>query len=105
MSQPSPDDREIELHAIDIVRDILARAGTLPRLMEVHYLMQEPDLFEIVRCMTALPDKERAKLLQFFEKHGMLSRLRVREVGGRALHLEYDKQPLQRTVQAITRVL
>ncbi|MCK9917361.1 hypothetical protein MXD81_50300 [Microbacteriaceae bacterium K1510] len=97
MSQPSLDDRELELHSIDLVRDILARAGTLPRLMEVHYLMQEPDLFEIVRCMLALPDTERAKLLRFFEKQAKLSQFRVREVGIGVLRLECDEQPLQRT--------
>lgn len=97
MSQPSLDDHEVELHTIDLVRDILARAGTLPRLMEVHYMMQEPDLFEIVRCMLALPDIERAKLLRFFEMQGAVSQLRVREVGGGVLRLERDPQPLQRT--------
>jgi len=99
MSQPSLDDREVGLDTIDLVRDILARAGTLPRLMEVQYLMQEPDLFEIIRCMTALPDIERAKLLRFFQKQGSPSRLRVRELGAGILRLECTKQPLPSTAQ------
>ncbi|MCK9913012.1 hypothetical protein MXD81_27930 [Microbacteriaceae bacterium K1510] len=40
----------------------------LARLMEVQYLTQVPDLLEIVRRVMALPDEERAKMLQFFEK-------------------------------------
>ncbi|AXK79671.1 hypothetical protein DW352_03535 [Pseudolabrys taiwanensis] len=96
MSQPSPEGNDIEMHTIDLVRDILARAGTLPRLLEVHYMMQEPDLFEVIRCVTALPDEERAKLLRFFEQHGAPSRFRVQEVGPGTLRLERDPQPLQR---------
>lgn len=93
MSQQSLDAPEVELHPIDILRDILAQAGTLSRLMEIHYLVQEPGLLDIMRYVAGLSDGDRAKLLRFLGAHESPSRLRVHEVGSGMLHLEYERNP------------
>lgn len=97
MSQQSLDAPEVELHPIDILRDILAQAGTLSRLMEVHYLVQEPGMLDIVRCLAALPEDDRVRLLRFLQAQGSPSQLRVREAGPGVVRLEYEKSPLQWT--------
>jgi len=56
-------------HPLDIVCDILHEAGSLPRLMEVLYFIDEPGLLEIMRALTALPDEERFRLQQYLARH------------------------------------
>lgn len=75
------------LHPLDIVRDILREAESLPRLMEVHYLAQEPGLIEIMRSLTALPDEERFRL-QHYLACRRSRRLHVRELPSGALILD-----------------
>ena len=80
MSQPLPDSitDEEPLHPIDIVRDILRNAETLPRLMEFHYLIQEPGLLEIMRGLGSLSDADRSQLRHYLSSHAD-SPLRVRQ--------------------------
>lgn len=93
MSQQSPDGiLEPELDTIDIVRAILAQTGTLSRLMEIHYLVQEPGVLDAVRYVAGLPDGDRARLLGFLTAQGSPSQLHVREVEPGVLHLEYEKK-------------
>lgn len=97
MSQQLLDEPKLELDPIDIVRDILAQAETLPRLMEIHYLVQEPGMLDVVRCMAALPDDDRARLQSFLKAQGTPSLLRVREAGPGVLRIECENVPLQKT--------
>ncbi len=56
-------------HPIDIVRDILDQAESLPRLMEIHYLAREPALLEIMRGLGSLPDDDRERLREYLARH------------------------------------
>jgi hypothetical protein len=76
------DDTPIE--PLDIVRDILRDAESLPRLIEVHYLAQEPGLIEIMRGLIALPDEERFRLQHYLASRRS-RRLHVREAPNGAL--------------------
>jgi hypothetical protein len=92
MSRPSPDQidqmpDEAPPHAIDVVCDILREVESLPRLMEVHYLMQEPGLLDILRGLGALPEDDRNRLQEYLV-HYRQARLRVRELPTGALILE-----------------
>ncbi len=58
-------DDDTPLRPLDIVCDILREAESVPRLMEVHYLAQEPGLIEIMRGLIALPDDERFRLQHY----------------------------------------
>jgi hypothetical protein len=74
MSQRSPDPidqipDEAPPLAIDVVRDILREVESLPRLMEAHYLMQEPGLLDIMRGVGALPDDDRNRLQEYLARH------------------------------------
>jgi len=80
-------DDDTPLHPLDIVRDILREAESLPRLMEVHYLAQEPGVVEIMRGLIALPDDERFRLQRYLAcRRGR--RLHVRETPNGALIIE-----------------
>jgi hypothetical protein len=72
---------------IEIVRDILREAESLPRLMEVSYLAQEPGLIEIMRGLIALADEERFRLQQYLARRRG-RRFYVRELPTGALVLE-----------------
>ena len=78
---------ELPLDPIDIVRDILREVESLPRLMEVHYLMQEPGLPDPMRGLGALEEGDRKRLNAYLARH-RLSRLRVRDLSAGALILE-----------------
>jgi hypothetical protein len=85
--QADPMADDTPLHPLDIVRDILREAESLPRLMEVHYLTQEPGLIEIMRSLIALPDDERFRLQRYLAcRRGR--RLHVRETPNGALTIE-----------------
>jgi len=71
----------------DIVRDILRDAESLPRLMEIHYLMQEPGLVELMRGLGALPEGDRRRLSAYLARH-CPGGLRVRQLPSGALILE-----------------
>jgi hypothetical protein len=79
---------EAPLHPIDIVRDILAQVESLPRLMEIHYLLREPGLLEIMRGLGSLPEDERQRLLEYLSRHDQ-KRLRVRQSPTGTLILEF----------------
>lgn len=98
MSQQLLSENEVEIHPIDILRDILAEAGTLSRLMEIHYVVQEPGMLDIMRYLTGLSDADRERLLTFLEAQASPSRLRVQEEGLGVLRLQYDSAFVQRTV-------
>lgn len=92
MSSPSPDRSdqfadEQPPHPIDIVRDILREADSLSRLIEVHYLAQEPGLLEIMRGLIALSDDERCRLQQYLARRRERY-LYVRELPSGALILD-----------------
>jgi hypothetical protein len=75
------------LRPLDIVRDILREAESLPQLMEVHYLAQEPGLIEIMRGLIALPEDERFRLQHYLAcRRGR--RLHVGEAPNGALLIE-----------------
>lgn len=76
---------------VDIIRDILRDAESLPRLMEVYYLMQEPGLLEIMRGLGALPDADRKRLQTYIQRHRHKS-FRVRELPTGAVILEFDEK-------------
>jgi len=78
---------EAPLDALDIVRDILRDIDSLPRLMEVHYLMQEPGLVDLMRVLGALPDGDRHRLNAYLARHRP-ARLRVRELPTGGIVLE-----------------
>ena len=72
---------------IDIVRNILDQVESQPRLMEVHYLVQEPALLEIMRGLGSLSDQDRRRLREYLACHGQ-ERLVVRVSPTGALILE-----------------
>jgi hypothetical protein len=87
---------EAPLHPIDIVRDILAQVESLPRLMEIHYLLREPGLLEIMRGLGSLPEDERQRLLGYLAGHDQ-KRLQVRQSPTGTLVLEFvDAIPFDR---------
>jgi hypothetical protein len=87
--------REAAPRPIDIVRDILDQVESLPRLMEVHYLVQEPALLEIMRGLGSLSDADRDRLRKYLARHGK-ERLGVRVSLTGALILELaDKVALE----------
>ncbi len=77
---------EAPLDPLDIVRDILREVQSLPRLMELHYLMQEPGLIELMRGLGALADDDRRLLNAYLARHR--DRLRLRKLPPGALILE-----------------
>ncbi len=80
---------EAPLDPVDVVCDILRDVESLPRLMEVHYLMQEPGLIELIRGLGALPDCDRFRLSAYLARHRHRhGRLRVRQLPAGALILE-----------------
>jgi len=89
MSQPllSVIAEEMPLDAVDIVRDILRDVESLPRLMELHYLMQEPGLVELMRGLGALPEGDRRRLSAYLARN-CPGQLRVRQLPSGALILE-----------------
>lgn len=90
----SPDHRHFEdapPHPLDIVCDILREAESLPRLMEILYLVQEPGLLEIMRGLVALPEEERFRLLQYLARHRE-HHMYVRELPSGALIIETVEQ-------------
>ncbi len=89
MSQPllSVIAEEMPLDAVDIVRDILRDVESLPRLMELHYLMQEPGLVELIRGLGALPEGDRRRLTAYLARR-CPGPLRVRTSPTGALILE-----------------
>jgi hypothetical protein len=78
---------DMPLRPLDIVRDILSESENLPRLMELHYLAQEPGLIEIMRSLIALPEEERFRLQHYLARRRG-RRLHVGELPGGALILE-----------------
>ena len=78
---------EVPLDPVDIVRDILRDAESLPRLMEIHYLMQEPGLVELMRGLGALPEGDRRRLAAYLARH-CPGPLRVRQLPTGVLILE-----------------
>ncbi len=86
MSQPLPDRmaREEIPDPSEIVRVILQETGTLSQLMEVHYLVQEPGLLDIVRALAALADDDRATLHEYLRRHSR-DRLTIRALPNGAL--------------------
>ena len=89
MSQPllSVIAEEMPLDPVDIVRDILRDAESLPRLMEIYYLMQEPGLVELMRGLGALPEADRRRLTAYLARQ-CPGPLRVRPLPTGALMLE-----------------
>ena len=79
---------EAPLHPIDIVRDILAQVESLPRLLEIHYLLREPGLLEIMRVLGSLPEDERQRLLGYLAGQDQ-RRLQVRQSSTGTLVLEF----------------
>ncbi|HEX2653233.1 MAG TPA: hypothetical protein VHN11_06240 [Xanthobacteraceae bacterium] len=92
MSQPSLNSPESEdsLHSTDVVREILQEVGSLSRLMQLHYLAQEPGLLEIMYRLAALSDDGRAKLEAFLAK-AQGDALNVREDSAGSLILEWQE--------------
>lgn len=90
MSQLSRDDRVdgAQLHPIDIVREILEEVGSLSRLMEVHYLVQEPGLLDIMRVLGGLSEGDRVRLREYLVGRRQ-SRLRVRQLAVGRLSVEW----------------
>jgi hypothetical protein len=85
---PIPDDDV--LHPSDVVREILETTGTLTRLLEIHYLAQEPGLLEIMRGIAALAETDRDQLLKYLTRHsGQLLGLRELPTGA----LAFDAKP------------
>lgn len=64
MSQPWPDPiaDEEALHPTDIVRVILQGAGTLSRLIEIHYFSQEPGFLNSCAVWGRSPTKTARRL-------------------------------------------
>jgi hypothetical protein len=98
MSQPLLEiAAEAPPHPIDIVHDILHEVGSLPRLIEIHYLAEEPLLLEIMRSLGALPVEDRVRLREYLARRGQ-ERLGVRELSTGALILEFaDKAQLDKS--------
>ncbi len=97
MSQPllSVIAEEMPLDAVDIVRDILRDAESLPRLMEIHYLMQEPGLVELMRGLGALPEADRRRLTAYLARH-CPGQQRVRPLPRRADPRSRGRNPARR---------
>jgi len=94
MSQPWPDpitDDEA-LHPTDIVRVIVEEAGTLSRLMEIHYFLQEPGFLDILRGLGAVADADRATLHDYLHRHRGAP-LTVRELSNGTLTIEVKREP------------
>lgn len=93
MSQPWPDPiaDEEALHPTDIVRVILQGAGTLSRLIEIHYFSQEPGFLNILRGLGALTDEDRATLDDYLHRHSGKS-LSVRELPNGALMIAVKRE-------------
>jgi hypothetical protein len=93
MSQQSLDQIADEplLHPIDIVCDLLREVGSVAQLMEIHYLMREPGMLEIMRDLGALSNDDRNRLHEYLACHRR-GRLRVRELPPSALILELVNQ-------------
>lgn len=53
---------------IDVVRSVLAESGGLARLMEMHYLASDPELFALIRAIAALPPADRLALAEFLRE-------------------------------------
>ena|SRR5579863_5062304 len=89
MFQLSPLLEEIQAppHPIDIIRDLLDEVGSLPRLMEIHYLLQEPVLLDIMRRLGSLAEDDRRRLREYLARCGE-ARLGVRELPAGTLILE-----------------
>lgn len=93
MSQLSREGRTdgAALHPIDVVREILEQAGSLARLMEIHYLVQEPGLLDIMRALGALSNGERVRLNEFLiARKGY--RLELRQTMANTLALEWTAE-------------
>lgn len=82
---------EAPLDTADIVCDILRDAESLPRLMEIHYLMQEPGLVELVRGLGALSECDRRRLTAYLARH-CAGGLHLRQLPTGALILEAADQ-------------
>ncbi len=78
---------EAPLDVVNIVCDILRDAESLSRLMEIHYLMQEPGLVELMRRLGALAEGDRRRLTAYLARN-CPGRLRVRQSPTGALILE-----------------
>jgi len=78
---------EMPLDPTEIICDILRDVESLPRLMEIHYLMQEPGLVELMRGLGALPEGDRRRLTAYLARH-CADGLRVRQLPAGALILE-----------------
>lgn len=88
---PNPPQGEDPPHPVDVVREILREVGSLSRLMEVYYLLQEPGLLDILCGLGTLSDSERSKLMGFMRR-GQQSLLRVREGPAGAITLEWQNE-------------
>jgi hypothetical protein len=98
MSRPSP--KQIAEKApprpIDVVRAILHEVGSVARLMEAIYLVQEPGMLDIMRRVGALSDGDRARLRQYLVRH---RHLRVGKLPSGVLTFEFaDETPLDKGV-------
>jgi hypothetical protein len=93
MSQPWPDPiaDEEALHPTDIVRVMLQEAGTLSRLIEIHYFSQEPGFLNILRGLGALADEDRATLDDYLHRHSGKD-LSVRELPNGALMIAVKRE-------------
>jgi hypothetical protein len=93
MSQPWPDPiaDEEALHPTDIVRVILREAGTLSRLIEIHYFSQEPGFLNVLRGLGALSDQDRATLDDYLHRHSGKC-LSVRELPNGALMIAVKRE-------------
>jgi len=85
--QINPGADEAPPDALDIVRDILDEVESLPRLIEVHYLMREPGLLDILRALAALSGDDRSRFEEYLSRHHQ-GGLRARELPTGALILE-----------------
>lgn len=90
--------------AVDIVRDILREVESLPRLMEIYYLAQEPGLLDLLRDLGALADDDRRRLQDYFARHrDRCSRVRELPTGGLILEL-VDQARSDDGVERVTRI-
>jgi len=93
MSQRShdPSPGEELPHPFDVICEILRDVGSLTRLIEIYYMVQEPGLLDILSGLSALSDDERTKLKAFLERREQLL-LRLREDRRGALILEWREE-------------
>lgn len=75
---------------IDIVRDILARTGTIARLMEIYCLVEEPGVLGIVRELAALSDEKRGMLGDFLLRMGSAAALHLRRFRIGTIEIELE---------------